>query len=77
MRVFFLLKIRLIVSVNLRSPPVSTTLVDSVVSVFVPGVVFVDKFSEQITRAFVGVNMLDLPPWHFKMALIEGLSEYF
>ena len=73
----FLLKNRLIVSVNLGSSMIFTALVDFVVSaleeVFVPGVVLEGELSEKFTRALVVVDLLDLPLGVFEITLIEQL----
>ena len=75
----FLLKIRLIVSVNRRSSAVSTALVEGVISVleelFVPGVEFEGELSEKVTRALVGLDLLDLSLGIFEKELIEWFSE--
>ena len=41
---------------------------------FVPDVVFEGELSEKVTRALVGVDLLDLPLGMFQMELIEPFS---
>ena len=75
----FLLKMQLIVSVNRRSSEVSTALVEGFVSVLdellVPSVAFEGELYEKVTRALVGVDLLEFPLGIFEMELIELFSE--
>ena len=75
--VVFSLKIRLSISVILRSSAVSTALVDGVVleEVFVSSVVLEVELSEKVTRALVDFDLLDLPCGMVEMALIELFFE--
>ena len=53
----------------------STALVEGVVSVLeqllVPGVVFVGQFSEKVTRALVGIDLLNFPLDIFEIDLFS------
>ena len=74
----FLLRMRLIVSVNRRSTVVSMALVEGVVSVleelFASGVVFEGNLSVKVTRALIGLDLLDFPLVIFEMKLIGSFS---
>ena len=67
------------VSVILMSSAVSTALVDGVVSVlgkvFVLGVAMAGELSEKMTRALVGVDLMDLSLGRFEMTFIERFFE--
>ena len=71
----FLLKILLIVSVIHRSSAVSMALVEGIASVldelFVDGHVLENELSEKVTRAFVGVDLVDLVPGILNIAFME------